>query len=107
MWPNLQETADLVTFTEEILTGKSHFLCSVKTNVLQDFHICFSLPWKILYIWLIKNIYPAYENPFKFSYQHERPITKFYNGDDVNMITAELRLTKTRSTSFYKKRNLL
>ena len=26
MWPNLQETADLVTFTEEILNGKRHFL---------------------------------------------------------------------------------
>ena len=22
MWPNLQETADLITFTEEILNGK-------------------------------------------------------------------------------------
>ena len=28
MWPNPQETADLVTFTEEILKGKLHFLCS-------------------------------------------------------------------------------
>ena len=28
MWPNLQETADLVTFTEEILNGKLHILCS-------------------------------------------------------------------------------
>ena len=27
--PNPQETADLVTFTEEILNGKLHFLCSV------------------------------------------------------------------------------
>ena len=26
MWPNPQETADLVTFTEEILNGKLHFL---------------------------------------------------------------------------------
>ena len=26
--PNPQETADLVTFTEEILNGKLHFLCS-------------------------------------------------------------------------------
>ena len=25
----LQETADLVTFTEEIVNGKLHFLCSV------------------------------------------------------------------------------
>ena len=29
MLPNLQETVDLVTFTEEILNGKVHFLCSV------------------------------------------------------------------------------
>ena len=28
MWPNPQETADLVTFTEEILKGKLHFLSS-------------------------------------------------------------------------------
>ena len=28
MWPNLQETADLVTFTEKILNGKLHF-CTV------------------------------------------------------------------------------
>ena len=28
MLPNLQETADLVTFTEEILNGKLHFLYS-------------------------------------------------------------------------------
>ena len=29
MWPNSQETADLVTFTEEILNGKLHFSCRV------------------------------------------------------------------------------
>ena len=29
MRPNPQETADLVTFTEEILNGKLHFLCNV------------------------------------------------------------------------------
>ena len=28
MWPNPQETADLVIFTEEIINGKAHFLCS-------------------------------------------------------------------------------
>ena len=30
MWPNPHETADLVTFTEEILNGKLHFLCNVE-----------------------------------------------------------------------------
>ena len=29
MWPNSQFSADLVTFTEEIINGKLHFLCSV------------------------------------------------------------------------------
>ena len=29
MWPNPQETADLVTFTEEILNGKLHFFFAV------------------------------------------------------------------------------
>ena len=28
MWPNPQETVDLVTFTEEIVNGKLYFLCS-------------------------------------------------------------------------------
>ena len=28
MWPNPQETADLVIFTEEILDRKLHFFCS-------------------------------------------------------------------------------
>ena len=28
MWPYPQETADLVTFTEEIVNRKLHFLCS-------------------------------------------------------------------------------
>ena len=28
MWPNLEFPADLVTFTEEILNGKLHFLSS-------------------------------------------------------------------------------
>ena len=28
MWPNPQENCGLVTFTEEILNGKLHFLCS-------------------------------------------------------------------------------
>ena len=30
MWTNPQFPADLVTFTEEILNGKFHFLCSAK-----------------------------------------------------------------------------
>ena len=36
-----------------------------------------------------------------------RPITKFDNGDDVNVIAAELPLTETRPTFSSKKHNLL
>ena len=34
MSPNPEETADLVTFTEEILNGKPHFLWSEYFDVL-------------------------------------------------------------------------
>ena len=36
MWPNPQIPADLVTFTEEILNGKLHFLCSVVFYAVYD-----------------------------------------------------------------------
>ena len=32
MWPNLQETADLLTFTEEILEENLYFLCNVSSK---------------------------------------------------------------------------
>ena len=35
---------DLVTFTEEILNGKLHFLCSVKIKALNIYHASFM--WK-------------------------------------------------------------
>ena len=35
MWPNPQKTADLVTFNDEILNGKLHFLCSADIS-----HLC-------------------------------------------------------------------
>ena len=38
MWPDPQFPADLVTFTEEILNAKLHFLCSVEKILLSIFH---------------------------------------------------------------------
>ena len=35
---NPQETADLVTITEELLNGKLHFLCSVYPSKTDAFH---------------------------------------------------------------------
>ena len=37
MQPYPQDTADLVIFTEKILNGKLHFLCSVICQVAQLF----------------------------------------------------------------------
>ena len=34
MWPNPQISADLVTFTEEILNGKLPVLCGVKSELV-------------------------------------------------------------------------
>ena len=43
MRPNSQFRADLVTFTEEILNGKLHFLCSVSFfKVFGAAHECVS-----------------------------------------------------------------
>ena len=58
------------------------------------------------------SIYSVCENPYKFPFMNiqkilNRPINKFYNSAGVNVIVAELRLTKMRPTSFYKKHNLL
>ena len=48
MWPNLQETPGMVTFTEETLTCKLHSLCSDKlilfTAYLADLHEDSSIP---------------------------------------------------------------
>ena len=41
MWPNPKETADLVTFTEEILNGKLRFLCSdYSYEILKRYENC-------------------------------------------------------------------
>ena len=41
MWPNPQFPTDLVTFTEEILNGKLHFLCSVSVAIHKTWSILF------------------------------------------------------------------
>ena len=51
MWPNPQETADLVTFTEEILTGKLHFLCSVWRESMKI------LQCNVLWLNYLRNIF--------------------------------------------------
>ena len=55
MWPNPEETVDLVTFTEEILNGKFHFLCSaimLSSSMLSShYHQCYRL-----YLWFFQWI---------------------------------------------------
>ena len=54
MGTNPQETADLVTFTEEILNGKLHFLCSVLNWMRER-----TEPKSILgLVWKIGNTWP-------------------------------------------------
>ena len=52
MWPNPQETARLVTFTEENLDGILHFLCSVSKKVVAIFFFTFLIcpEWS----WIVK-----------------------------------------------------
>ena len=58
MWPNPQKTEDLVTFTEEILNGKLHFLCRklriwsllLKKSLMENFIFCAVLAFS--YSWL-------------------------------------------------------
>ena len=51
MWPNAQETADLVTFTEEILSGKLHFLSMLEgfTREISFYLLHFIYPLLELY----------------------------------------------------------
>ena len=59
MWQNLQETADLVTITGEILNWKLHFLWSVKiSNLLFHFSNTYS---NISYENMLKNFKNVYE----------------------------------------------
>ena len=53
MWPNLQETADLVTFTEEMPKEKFGFLCSKSKRIWsQDAEIKGNgSPLILLWVW--------------------------------------------------------
>ena len=60
MRPNPQETADLVTFTEQILHGKLHFLCSVFRILLYFNVIVLDVQW----LWFLKFMIAANQNWF-------------------------------------------
>ena len=59
MWPNPQESADLVTFTGEILNGKLYFLCSDKVKIIPYkgkifFTIIFTRSWPKVVVKLLR-----------------------------------------------------
>ena len=67
MSPNPQEnaeTADLVTFTEEILNEKFHFLCTVKTSSYISYYWCQS---GIFVVYQKLTLFTSDEDPAIFS----------------------------------------
>ena len=62
MCPKPQETADLVTFTEEILNGKIHFFCAV-TGSPTNHELLTVLIFK-LYIFNVRNNLQFYIQQF-------------------------------------------
>ena len=63
MWPNPQFSGDLVTFTEKILNGKLHFLCSHR-DYYQSSKIM------IEYVHLDENV------PDVFTKPHRKPLSQ-------------------------------
>ena len=49
MWPNPQETADMLTFSEEIFNRRLHFLCSAINYVQNWIQESFTIQNKALY----------------------------------------------------------
>ena len=66
MRSNPQETADLVTFTDEILNGKLHFLCSenekcIAQSATTHSALAFSKTMQI-YAWIIRTSFSLRDN---------------------------------------------
>ena len=61
VWPNMSFCADLVKFTEEILNGKLHFLCSVCLGFSDEFWGAFSVEckefWFSEFVLISKNLF--------------------------------------------------
>ena len=61
MWPNPQETVDLVTFTEEILNEKLTFLCSDGKNVINYLLNSFTEHNYIMITAILQKLLPKWE----------------------------------------------
>ena len=97
MWPNPQETADLVTLTEKILNGKLNFVCSVgfaktlrQAQLVRCTHICFfdqigktmkKLQWIINAVKCFNNSQKWNVYSWIAKYITNFPVSKRYRGD--------------------------
>ena len=87
MWPNPQETADLATFTEEILNGKLHFLWNAWTEVNAGFIQSSILgPW-LFFIYKNHSADGLYLNVKLFA--HDTSL--FYVVHDIHSTTNDLK----------------
>ena len=83
----------------------SRINASTKANVMADFTrlpYTENIPYTENTLWQLQFARIHTSSLIKIKIFLNGPITKFYNIDDVNVIAAELWLTKTRSSSFCK-----
>ena len=65
MWPNPQETVDLVTFNEEIFNGKFYFLCSlIKVCTFSNILFLYQKSKTFLYLEVINRLSPGNRGAF-------------------------------------------
>ena len=118
MWQNPQFHADLVTFTEIILNGKLHFLCSEWLWELKNIYfsvsiihtISFNLFLRKLLILLWSSTFsailetsaiPNYSQFFSYSKnisKHQKTNKQDFKGGWLNMTRPETKLEPTRSS---------
>ena len=93
MWPNLQGTADLVTFFEEIL-AVNPFLCSVKQSTQLAFQCRINVA---LTLWInVETTLTKVENETKF----DVAFSTLHNLDTTSVSNVETMLKQRCITSF-------
>ena len=128
MWSNPQKTANFVTFTEEILNGKLHFLCCMSNPILRFWDTFALSPLNIDPIYfknsrnpscmdlLLASFKPSFMNInffetgisdlhkmistiMKLHFTRESPKTKYYR-TTINLISIALVLNSLSSIRF-------
>ena len=82
MLTNPQKTADLVTFTGEILNGKLHFLGSIRVLLKHDLRKIFMTHTHLIFrYFLIQNDH--LHGGYKFSDESTRTVQNYSNTDKL------------------------